>query len=408
MRGIPWYPLVLSCALLLAGCATGVALTPTSLDTPTPYIFRLDGEQATPTAAPTPTPPAAPTPPATYAIPVDGELVGLYPPLKVSFAVGGELLDLHVELGQRVQAGDPIATLDDGALQEAVDAAQRDLDEAREAEARAEEDAEQAYQLALEDAEWKVKNAKHALLAAELLPPTLSVRQAEQGLERACEIEALAADNYQRSFDRPWAPQGERDALYKEWQVRIADRELAELRLEQAQTQINLYYMELALKREAVARAESALARVEKTVNPAYAEAVRGAEAALDEAQERLSLAKLYAPRPGLVVSVDAVEGTVVSEGTPVVTLLDVTDLRFVTLNLDERHAALLRPGQPANIVLRFYPDAPVRGEVDVVLPPLGGASGARFVAHIRIVDDAGLDLLPGMTGRAEIVLEAR
>jgi multidrug resistance efflux pump len=227
-------------------------------------------------------------------------------------------------------------------------------------------------------------------------------------MERAREIEALAADNYKKSFDRPWAPQGERDALYREWQIRIEDRELAEMRLEQVQTQVNLYYMELALKREAVARAEAALARVEKQISPAYAEAVRVAEAALAEAQERLSLARLYAPRPGLVVSVDAVEGAVMSEGEPVVTLLDVADLRFVTLNLDERHAALLRPGQQANIVLRFYPDAAVRGEVDVVLPPLGGASGARFVAHIRIVDDAGLDLLPGMTGRAEIVLEAR
>ena len=52
--------------------------------------------------------------------------------------------------------------------------------------------------------------------------------------------------------------------------------------------------------------------------------------------------------------------------------MLDVSDLRFVTLNLDERHAALLKPGQAANIVLRFYPDAEILGVVDVVLPPSG------------------------------------
>ena len=114
-------------------------------------------------------------------------------------------------------------------------------------------------------------------------------------------------------------------------------------------------------------------------------------------------------PSPGSIVTVtlEATVSRAVSNSAP---KTDATDLRFVTTNLDERHAALLRPGQAADIVLRFYPDTAIAGEVDVVLPRAAGAAGAaqaRFVAHFRLVDTRGLALLPGMTGRAEITIEA-
>ena len=64
------------------------------------------------------------------------------------------------------------------------------------------------------------------------------------------------------------------------------------------------------------------------------------------------------------------------------------------------------KPGPRAAIILRFYPEATVVGEVHALFPRLGGEEGARFVAHIRLVDTGGLDLLPGLTGRAEIALE--
>jgi multidrug efflux pump subunit AcrA (membrane-fusion protein) len=66
---------------------------------------------------------------------------------------------------------------------------------------------------------------------------------------------------------------------------------------------------------------------------------------------------------------------------------------------------AQLRKGQRAEITLRTYPDAVIGGQVDTVIPKLDRKADteARFVAYIRL-DESELDLLPGMTGRVEIV----
>lgn len=403
----------LSCVLLATGCIAGIGEPRPS---PTPFPT-LPATRTPAPAAPTPTGPSAAsggeqaTPPPTGetddAIPLDGQVASAAPPLKLTFpqGVSGRLLSLHVQTGQRVRSGDRIATLDDGELQERIDAAQRDLDRAREKEARAEEKAEQAYQLAVEEAEWALECARHDLLVAGLSSPTTSLRQAEVNAARALDTEALAADRYQQSLERSWEQQEVRDGLHKEWQARVADRDLAELRVEDLETQLKVHAMDLALARRVVARAQAALARIEEEVDPGYAHAVADAEEALAAAQADLAQATLSAPRDGLVTSIDAAAGAWVGSGTSIVTLLDVDNLHFVTLNLDERRAAYVRPGQPVRITLRFYPQAEIAGEVDVLVPEGSGAN-TRFVAHIRLLDANGLDLLPGMTGRAEIVIE--
>ena len=404
----------LSCVLLAAGCIAGL-----SEPRPSPTPFPTLPATHTPAPAP-PTPTSLPAsggeqatpPPATEAddaIPLDGWVASTSPPLRVAFppGVSGRLLSLHVQAGQRVRTGDRIATLDDGELQKRIDAAQRDLDRAREMEARAEEKAEQAYPLAVEEAEWALERARHDLLVAGLSSLTTSLRQAQVNADRARDTEALAADRYQQSLERSWEQQEVRDGLYKEWQTHVADLELAELHVEDLETQLKIHAMDLALARRVVARAEAALARIEKEVDPGYAYAVADAEEALAEAQADLAQVTLTAPRDGLVISIDTAAGAWVGSSTSIVTLLDVDDLIFVTLNLDERRAAYVQPGQPVRITLRFYPQAEIAGEVDVLVP-VGGGDGANtpFVAHILLLDANGLELLPGMTGRAEIVLE--
>jgi multidrug resistance efflux pump len=341
------------------------------------------------------------------AIPLDGRVVSTVPLLQLMFpqGVSGRLLTVYVQVGQQVHAGERIAAVDDGALQAAVDAAQDNLERARETQARVETQAEAAYALAVEAAEWTLERAKHDLAVSSLSSPTTALRQAEVNAARALDTEALAADRYQQSLERSWEDQEVRDALYKEWQARVADRELAELQVEDLETRVKIHGMELALSRRAVTRAQAAVERVEKAVDPRYAYAVADAVAALAQAEADLALATLTAPRDGLVTSIDAATGTWVDLHTSIVTLLDVDDLSFVTLNLDERRAAYVRPGQAVRITLRFYPQETIGGEVDVLVPE-GGREATRFVAHIRLVDTRGLDLLPGMTGRAEIVIE--
>ncbi len=373
---------------------------------------------------------------------MDGELIAVYPSLRLAFGgnVSARVETLDVQIGQQVKAGDLIATLDDTDLIQAVEDAQLALDRAEEDLARNQTDAEKRYQKSLDtaqkkyDKEWdaaekkydrelqdaqtNLENAQTALARAQMQPPTTSLQEAKVNLDRARKSEADAADNYKQALDRPWEPQSIRDSYYEEWQRRIVDRQLAELRYQDAQISLDVYYLDLRTKERDVTRAQARLDEVEmdkvemdeveKEENfTQYERAVEDAQKRLDDAQENLDNASLYAPWDGLVTSIDITVGATASSGTAIVTLLNVSDLYFITNNLSERHVAQVQPGLQAQITLRTYPDDIINGTVEVIVPNANRKSDAeaRFTAYIR-VNAGDLALLPGMTGRVEIVTE--
>jgi len=371
---------------------------------------------------------------------VDGELVARYPLLKLSFAGGatGALLTCPVRVGQTVKQGELLATLDDTELRQAVDEAQKTLTRALQDKEKADADAESKYQRELQDAEDKYQrevdsaeaqyqsdlraaqralySAQQALEQARMQPPTTSLAEAEANLAQALDQEAQAADNYKQALDRPWEPQSIRDSLYREWQTRIKERELAQLKLQDARIALQVYNMDLKSKEQDVEDARVDLAAVkqdttkkdvvEKDVNLSYDRAVEDARQKLEDAKEGLKKANLIAPWDGLVYSVDAAVGETIGSGTPVVSMLSLRDLYFVTQNLSERHVSQIEPGQKAQVTLRAYPDVALSGQVEALRPQLDRKtdSEARFAAYIRL-DENTLSLLPGMTGRVEILL---
>jgi multidrug resistance efflux pump len=347
---------------------------------------------------------------------VDGELVSLIPPIPVSFPAGvqGTLLTLHVGMGQRVRKGDLIATLDSAELEEALQDARRAAERARlrreavekQAQARRAEEAQAAAEAAraateraaeaYQRAQWEQERRWHAVQVAEKQSPAVAIARAEANLAKA------------RAAKDPLAE----------------DIKIAELALLDAQTAAAIHELNLAALRQEAYRARvtaEGLKPPEADATGADGQdtpqsepepespellALRWAEAdalrAEQEAQARLALAELRAPRDGLVVAVRTAEGATVHVETPIVTLLNTSDLRFLAQDLQERQAAALRPGQKARIVLRFYPQTLVQAEVEVLVPGTS-SSGARFEAYLTLTDRAGLALLPGMTGRAEI-----
>ncbi len=412
MKRHTWFLGLLVAALVLAGCMSGEVVEPSDLVKASPDVDAPSKEKQQ-------------VVPASKMILMDGELVSMSPSLGLSFpgSASGELLSLKVRVGQRVQAGQLVATLDDRELQEAVDNAQLVLDRAIEDRDKGKADEEETYQTQLEEAreryedelrqaEQALDNAKAALARAQAQPPTTAVAEAQANLDSALDMEAQAHDEYKKALDRPWEPQSIRDSLYKEWQQRIQDRALAELRLQDAEISLQIHYLDLEAKKEDVTRAEEDLARVEmdevkREENLAYDRAVEDAERTLAEAQQALDDASLTAPWDGLVTSIDANAGAEVTSGTTIVTVINLEHLVFVTSNLSERHIAQLRPGQIANVTLRTYPDITLRGEVESIVPQSQSAGGteAHFAAHIRL-DETELDLLPGMTGRVEVTTD--
>lgn len=432
MKRQVWLIVWLVMALLLSGCAGKKAETVESEARPAGE----PAEQASPESRENG---RAPLPAASEVILMDGELVSAYPSTELSFpgSAGGELLALHVQVGQRVAQGELLAVLDDAALRQAVDEAQLALDRALEDLEKGEADMERTYRRASEDAQTKYDRAVHdagrtyereldearrALERARrdlerlrMQPPSTALAEAEVALARAIDHEADAADAYKQALDRPWEKQDIRDSLYQDWQASIVDRDLAEMRLQDARIAMQVHQLDVQARQKDVENAEIDLRRVEKApvdkdvvereVNLALDRAVEDARTRLGQARQDLENARLHAPWDGLVLAIEAGVGSTLGSGRVMLQMLNIQELYFVTQNLSERHIPQLRRGQRAEITLRAYPDVVLSGTVHVVLPQTERTADAdaRFVAYIR-PDESGLDLLPGMTGRVEVI----
>ena len=423
--------------LLLSGCER-MGPGPQAAGTGTPEAAMEAAESA---------PPATAVPRRGTTILAEGQLVAQNPQLSLSFATNGRLLELHVAAGERVAAGDLIATLDDEALQEALangrlgvrqaenSLAQAGLalqelrdwqaDETAVAQARASLAAAEA---GLENAQSQDSAAGYSVTAAKV-----QLEQAQQALVDAQEAYETAFDpgrDWEQFIDDPSCRTGEQfpnctGPPYSD--VIKNEREAAERFVPNAEDQLRVaqanYNLALAgLNDDSAVSAEANIAAARQALDqalrgPKEAEiaaarlqeeqaqlALEQAQISLANAEKALADARLTAPWAGTILSVDSAPGSLIGAGTPVVTLLDTENVRLHTSNLSERDLAQIAPGRPAVITLKSYPGTPLEGRVLRVAPVAEGTIGdaATFTVIIEI-GETTLELLPGMTGRVEI-----
>jgi multidrug resistance efflux pump len=430
--------LALLATLLLSACeGTVVGGTPPTR-TPDPEAE----EEATP--RPTAVPRTGTT------ILAEGALVAANPPLPLGFSTSGRLLELLVLAGDRVEAGELIATLDDEAIQDTLVDAELGVRQAQNSLAQA--------QLSLENVlNWKpdqavVAQAEASLAAAEaslenaqsqdsasgysVTSAKVSLEQAQQALVDAQEAYDTAFDqgrDWEQFIDDPSCRTAEQfpnctGPPYSD--VIKAEREAAEKFVPRAEDQLRIaqanYNLALAgLNSNSAVSAEASIASAQQALNQALLgptvvdiEAARlqveQAELALEQAaingakaEAAMEDTRLIAPSDGTVLSVDSAPGSLVGTGTAVVTLLDTQNLQFQTNNLSERDLAQITPDQEVMITLKAYPNDDVDGRVARVAPLAEGTIGdaATFTVIIDL-EGTALDLLPGMTGRVEIKSE--
>ena len=436
--------LLLLSVFLLIGCDSaqleGIAETATAVAGGT------DGDE-TPTPRPTLPPQTGTT------VLADGQLVAVNPVLALGFNSNGRLLELHVQPGDMVAEGVPIATLDDANLREAVTNAELQV-------AQSQISLNQT-QLTLDDlANWEpdetaVALAEANLAAAEANLENAQVADASSGnsltsarinLEQAERNLADAQKAYETAFDpgRDWElnmrdpsclPGQDdnyvpctgvplRDKMEAERDSTTRGLQFAQENLEVARAQYNLAAAGLnndtAVSAQAgVVSAQQSLELAttgpkEKDITAArlsveQAElSLQQSQIALEQAQDALAEAQLTAPWDGTVLTVDVSAGAFVGAGTPIITLLDTANLQFHTSNLSERDLAQIEPGNPVEITLKTYATQPIQGRVARIAPQAGGVVGdaAVFTVMIDLTETAVLDLRPGMTGRAEITNE--
>ncbi|MCA9972412.1 MAG: HlyD family efflux transporter periplasmic adaptor subunit [Anaerolineales bacterium] len=419
----PKHLLLLFLFLTLAACRerpSDVIVEPGSATRPAPTPAATSAVSAAPSAAS-----------AATTILADGQLVAVTPVLALGFEAGGRLLAVAVRPGDRVAAGDVIATLDDAGLQDAVTSAELQLAQAENSLAQA--------QLSLDNLlNWEPDATAVALAEANLTAAEVALANAEAAdaaagnsltsarvnLDQAQRALADAQEAYDTAFDpgREWElgdPFRSR-ALEAEREGATRSLEFAQENLRVAQAQYNLAVAGLnndtAVSANAgLLSAQQALAQA--TTGPRESEisaarlqvaqaelALAQSEFSLQQAQAALAKAALRAPWAGTVLSVDVAAGATIGAGTPVVTLLDTDQIQFHTSNLSERDLAQVQPGQPVSLILKSYPSQTLTGTVAAIAPQAGGMVGDAAVFTVRInLDATELTLRPGMTGRAEI-----
>jgi RND family efflux transporter MFP subunit len=382
------------------------------------------------------------------------------------------LIELNVVPGQRVGEGDVLARIDPTILERAVAQAEADLTVAQDSLAKAQNpytelDLIQA-RLAVSQTLVTLADAKanlEAVLNPDLDPARRKVRDTQASLKSAEEQLVLTqndSDNAARlrtlGYELNWYQvnyweaqqkfkEGKIDQQKLDWEysnMLAAEERLraAQVRaassLTSAQSQVSkareAYQEALAdlaklqegpapndlarAQNQAVqaeyswAKAQANLAEIEDGPAPRDVEVARAkvasAQADLEQAQAALLAATMTAPFAGTVVSLGAEVGDLVSSGTVVVTLADLSNLRVRAI-VDETDITQVEIGQEASITFDALPGRRFSGQVLEV--PLQGKLMQNILTYevpVSLEGAIGETLKPGMTANLSIVVGRR
>ncbi len=284
----------------------------------------------------------------------------------VGFKVQGRLVELPVEEGQYVHAGELIATLDRNDYLQQVNTDEATL-RTRQAE------------LALAQAgsrSQEIKGAEQAVLDAQA---DLELRKIE----------------FQRN-----------QALYQKDEVSAETRDIAATNLKRAQAaseRARQTYNQLV---EGTRKEQIAINRAN----------VRVARQNLEMSRIRLDYTVLRAPTSGVVTVRQAELGEIMAPGTPVVTIAEVDHL-WLRGYVAETDLGRVRWGQPASVTTDTFPGKTYPGRVSFIAPQAEFTPKSvethkervTLVYRIKIdLDNSGHELKPGMPADAEISLAGR
>jgi HlyD family secretion protein len=335
----------------------------------------------------------------------------------VAAKASGRITEIRVREGDQVKAGDIIAVIDDEQIR-----------------AR-----EQQAQSAVEQAEAQVRLARQqiAMLNEQLNESQLQVvqaRQASQGQVRQSEAELAAAEAalaqqeaaYKMAeFDREAYTklaksgavserEGKRAETNAETQaalVRTARRRVESARAAVAQAKATLVNPEIRTSQEAVVRQQ--IAQQQTQIAGAEAQAAQ-ARAKLVEAQANRRDLQVRAPFDGTVATRTAEPGEVVSAGSPLITLLDLTKV-YLRGFVPEGQIGRVRVGQPARVYLDSAPAKPVDAYVARIDPQATFTPENTYFREDRVKQVVGVKLQlrgavgfakPGMPADGEILVE--
>jgi multidrug resistance efflux pump len=296
----------------------------------------------------------------------------------VGSKITGRIVTLAVDDGQRVQAGDLIAVLDQDELRADQGAASHAIAQAR---ASAQQSAAQTELLQgtlptkVQQSSAQVEQTQAQLQQnqAQIAQAQAQLQQAQAQVVQTQSAVAKAQDNFNRI--RPLVekdinpPQDlvtaktDLDSAKANEQAAQANVEAARKAVASAQAGAEAAQRAIAASRAALSDAENEERQI--TVQQRQTEAMRAAaaqaEANAAAADARFNQTRIYAPASGIVTLRAARQGEVVNPGNPIVTLFDLSST-WVDADVEETYADLIKMGQ--NLTVRLPSGAEVTGPV--------------------------------------------
>jgi len=338
--------------------------------------------------------------------------------LSLAFSATGTIAAVNVEVGQQVDEGEVLASLDTTDLDLAVRQAEIGLAQAQAQLRQLQEKPSPvdlaAAQAAVDSAQGNLNSARASYQQTLKGPDSDTLAAAQAQVDQA-KVQLLQAQQaYDRVKDR--ADVGMMPQSVQLQNATIA-LETAEAQFRAAQKSVTSAQVSAALAQVTGAEAQVAQAQatLDKLQRGPSAEQVVIAQAgvdqaqlALEQAQRRLANARLVAPWAGVVTTVAAVEGGPAAIGQPAVRLVDTT--RFhLDVQVDEVDIALIQPGQRVEVEIDALSDVRLGGKVTRISPASITSQTGGVSYSVRLdVDSAGAPLLAGMSATATIIANTR
>jgi len=348
----------------------------------------------------------------------------------LSFATGGQIDNVMVEVGDTVEAGDTIAQLDTADLDMAILQAQAALTSAQ---ADLEKTQAGPTPEQIQAAEQSVAAAQARIAAAAARRDALSSQITDADIEGARQDMIQAYQDFQaaegplnvlRDFDPALCSQyfdKDLPCPIGAWTDVENQADAARLNYEAAQAHLqdlldgpdpDAVAVEQGRIWLASAQAQAAQARLDLLNAQPFPEAVAIAEAKveqaqadLDAAQARVSQATIVAPFGGTVTQVFVSASEFIGPAQPVVQLGDLTGLRVETTDLNEVDVARVSVGDSAVITLDALPNVTIDGQVTRIAPKASEGSGVNYTVVIEL-NDIPEAVRWGMTAFVEIEVE--
>jgi membrane fusion protein (multidrug efflux system) len=253
---------------------------------------------------------------------IEGDLTSIAP------KVSGYVETVNVVANQRVKAGDPLVTLDNGDYRIAADQAQAQIDTEKLSLAR--------FDAQIAGAQASLQQARAQKTALEA-----TVRGAEITQKRASDLQSKAVGS-------------------------VASLDNANVAVDQARANVIAADATIAAAAANVSVLAAQRAEAESTI--------RSLELSRDKAQRDLGFTVLKAPYDGVVGNLAVQDGDLVSAGQRLAALVPVNEL-YIDANFKETQISGLVPGSKVKVHVDAYDDQPIEGTVQSIAP----ASGSVF-----------------------------